>query len=222
MLSRRLLRRITRNTGRDDWKQRYLVGRGTYGVPNILEWPGGTTLRVGSFCSIAEDVTIVLGGNHRVDRITTFPFSELGAPAREIVGHPASRGDVVIGNDVWIGTKALILSGVRVGDGAVVGAGAVVSRDVSPYGIVVGNPARLVRTRFPPEEVAVLLALEWWNWDDAKLRAATPHLLNNSVGGLKEFSDRFDRAESIFPDRAGVSSSTVDYSVDAEATGPHT
>jgi len=136
---------------------------------------------------------IVLGGNHRLDLITTFPFDESNPPARDFVGRPTSRGDVLIGNDVWIGTRAMILSGVRIGDGAVIGAGAVVTRDVPPYGIVVGNPAKLVRHRFPMHDVDTLLALQWWNWDDQKIRSGMQLLLSGNVSGLKKFSDGYSR-----------------------------
>jgi chloramphenicol O-acetyltransferase type B len=87
----------------------------------------------------------------------------------------------------------MILSGVRIGDGAVIGAGAVVTRDVPPYGIVVGNPAKLVRHRFPMHDVDTLLALQWWNWDDQKIRSGMQLLLSGNVSGLKKFSDGYSR-----------------------------
>ena len=90
----------------------YDIGRGTYGNPRILRRNENTTLRIGAFCSIADDVHIFLGGNHRVDWATTFPFGEFWPEAQGIKGHPSSRGDVLIGNDVWIGRSAVILSGV--------------------------------------------------------------------------------------------------------------
>jgi len=124
----------------------YQIGRGTYGRPRIFSYPNDATLRIGAFCSIAADVGIFLGGNH----------------------HP----EWVIGNDVWIGREAVIMSGVTVGDGAVIGAGAVVGRDVPPYTIVVGNPARALRQRFAPEVVERLLAIRWWDWPDERLRRA--------------------------------------------------
>ncbi|MCB2116891.1 MAG: CatB-related O-acetyltransferase [Rhodobacteraceae bacterium] len=141
----------------------------------ILEWGEGTALRIGAFCSIADGVTVLLGGNHRIDWISTFPFGhihleELGGEG--IVGHPQSRGDVVIGNDVWIGQGATILSGVTIADGAVVGAGAVVARDIGPYEIWGGNPAVLLRPRFPAPVIEALLALKWWDLPEARLKEA--------------------------------------------------
>lgn len=95
------------------------VGRHTYGNPEIIEWGEGATLSIGAFCSIAEGVAIFLGGNHRLDWVTTYPFNYLWECGAGFQGHPATKGDVVIGNDVWIGRNAAILSGVHIGDGAV-------------------------------------------------------------------------------------------------------
>ncbi|MDT8421804.1 MAG: CatB-related O-acetyltransferase [Desulfuromonadales bacterium] len=145
------------------------IGEHTYGDPRIVDFGEGSTLIIGKYCSIASGVVILLGGNHRTDWVTTYPFPALGirwTEAATIEGHPQSRGDVVIGNDVWLGTDAMILSGVRIGDGAVVAARSVVTRDVPPYGIVAGNPAKLVRTRFDNVRVQALLALRWWDWPD--------------------------------------------------------
>jgi len=129
-------------------RDRFSVGRGTYGEPAVLSWGGPSTLRVGSFCSIAEGVVIFLGGgNHRHDWITTYPFSVFRESAKAIAGQMQTKGDVIIGNDVWIGASAVILSGVSIGDGAVIGAYAVVSKSVPAYTVAVGNPARPVRKR---------------------------------------------------------------------------
>lgn len=171
-----------------DWTQRFNVGRETYGKPRIMHWGEEATLHVGAFCSIAEGVTIFLGGNHRTDWITTFPFSVLWESGKSITGHPATRGDVVIGNDVWVGRQATILSGVTIGDGAVVGTCSVVTKDVPPYAIVAGNPAKLVRYRFSDEEIARLLGIAWWSWSDTKINEAMPLLLSGDVSSLYEFT----------------------------------
>ncbi|HEX5127349.1 MAG TPA: CatB-related O-acetyltransferase, partial [Rhodocyclaceae bacterium] len=137
--------KLTRKTLQQRYPQ-YSIGRGTYGDDLLVRnWNEGTTLRIGNYCSIAAGVKIYLGGEHRTDWVTTYPFSALWPEAAHIEGHPRSKGDVTIGNDVWIGTEAMILSGVTIGDGAVIGARAVVSRDVPPYAIVAGNPASVVR-----------------------------------------------------------------------------
>lgn len=162
------------------------VGEHTYGAPAVRWWGEEAGLRVGRYGSIARDVVIFLGGNHRVDWITTYPFSAL-APWKRLTGpmpHPATRGDVVIGNDVWLGEGCTILSGVSIGDGAVVAARAVVARDVPPYAIVAGNPARVIRYRFAERQVDALLALAWWNWDDARVASNLVHLLSGDVDAL--------------------------------------
>src|SRR5215210_7735099 len=95
------------------------IGRGTYGKPQVLSWRDGTALEIGAFCSISDNATIMLGGEHRTDWVTTYAFTHFFPEARGFKGHPRTKGDVVIGNDVWVGYEALILSGVRVGNGAV-------------------------------------------------------------------------------------------------------
>jgi len=97
-------------------------GEFTYGVPNVIRFDTTTKTVIGKFCSIANEVTFILGGNHRTDWVTTYPFpafSRYFPQALGLVGHPTSKGDLVIGNDVWIGRSAIILSGITIGDGAV-------------------------------------------------------------------------------------------------------
>jgi chloramphenicol O-acetyltransferase type B len=159
----------------------YQIGEGSYGDLQVLEFGEGATLRVGAYCSFARGVQVFLGGEHRTDWVTTYPFSALHPQFSHIPGHPKTRGDVNIGNDVWIGREAMVMSGVTVGDGAVIGARAVVARDVPAYGIVAGNPAVLVRHRFPPETVERLLAVAWWRWTPERVAAAVPRLLNTDI-----------------------------------------
>lgn len=109
----------------------YQYGYGSYGLPIVHDWLEGSSLKIGKFCSIAEDVNIFLGGNHRSDWISTFPFPAFEKQYSGIEGYAVSRGDVVIGNDVWLCTGAKILSGVTIGNGAVIGAYAVVTPCVS-------------------------------------------------------------------------------------------
>lgn len=143
------------------------IGEYTYGDPSVLDFgdsnPG--KLKIGSFCSISRNVTILLSGNHRVDWLTTYPFNVVFEEFRNITGHPFSKGDVIIGNDVWIGMDVVIMSGVTIGDGAVIGARAVVTKDVPPYAMVVGNPAKIVKYRFNDEIIKKLLLLRWWEKD---------------------------------------------------------
>ncbi|MDI1258556.1 methyltransferase domain-containing protein [Aquabacterium sp.] len=143
------------------------IGRFTYGMEHlsVREWGEGATLNIGSFCSIASSVTIFLGGNHRVDWVSTYPFGHLYADelgGQGIKGHPATNGDVVIGHDVWIGHGATIMSGVTIGDGAVIAANAQVVKDVAPYEIVGGNPAKHLKFRFDEDVRGALSRLQWW------------------------------------------------------------
>jgi chloramphenicol O-acetyltransferase type B len=157
------------------------IGRGSYGDLNVVEFGEGTTLTVGNYCSFARGAQVMLGGNHRLDWVTTYPFSAIDRRFSHFTGHPHSKGDVVIGNDVWVAREAMILSGVTIGDGAVIGARAVVSRDVPPYMIVAGNPAVEVRPRFPAPVIERLLALSWWDWPEERIASAMPHLLSNHI-----------------------------------------
>lgn len=164
------------------------VGKHTYGHEgiNIQHWGENSRLRIGAFCSIAASVTVFLGGNHRTDWVTTYPFGHTHTHVfrHDGAGHPATRGDVTIGNDVWIGQHATIMSGVTIGDGAVVAANAHVVTDVDPYSVVGGNPARHIRYRFTPDIAAALLRLRWWDWPDERIQSALGTLCSGDVEGL--------------------------------------
>jgi len=175
-------------------KSNISLGRFSYGFENInvRQWGEGASLKIGQFCSIADNINIFLGGNHRIDWITTFPFGhifqeELGG--QDIIGHPATKGDVIIGNDVWIGSGATILSGINIGDGAVISANATVVKNVQPYQIVAGNPATLIRKRFDDEIIELLLMLRWWDLEILEIKkiilllSTTPNIdvINNLI-----------------------------------------
>jgi chloramphenicol O-acetyltransferase type B len=159
----------------------YKIGRATYGNPTIYTWGEGAHIEIGAYCSFASGVKIFLGGNHRIDWVTTYPFSVFNVSARKIPGHPQSKGNIYIGNDVWIGRDAVILSGITIGDGAVIGTQAVVTRDVPPYAIVAGNPAKLIRMRFSDEVIKNLLEIKWWDWDEQKIEKFIPLLLSDDI-----------------------------------------
>lgn len=157
------------------------IGVGTYGSPLIYTWDEKTRIEFGKYCSIAADVKIIAGGEHRLDWITTYPFTEFPrawAGAIGVEGHPATKGDVIIGNDVWIGNGVTILSGVEIGDGAVIAAGSVVTRPIPPYSIAGGVPAKVIRLRFTPEIIDALLILKWWDWPIYKIQANLKSLLS--------------------------------------------
>lgn len=170
----------------------YQIGLGTYGDLSVLSWGEGATLNVGNYTSIAAGVKIFLGGEHRMDWVTTFPFNVLWESARHHKGHPKTKGNVLIGSDVWIGTEALISSGVTIGDGAVIGARAVVTHDVAPYAVVAGNPARVVKFRFDEETIERLLALRWWEWPESQIEKAMPEMLNQEIALFLEKAEQGD------------------------------
>lgn len=157
------------------------IGDFTYGNPKILSWGEGNYLKIGKYCSFANNVTIFMGGEHRVDWVTTYPFSAIDQKFSSIKGHPKTKGDIVIGNDVWIGANATIMSGVIIGDGAVIAAGSLVVKDVQPYEIVGGNPAYHIRFRFSQEIIENLLKIAWWNFEQKEIASLTPFLLSDDI-----------------------------------------
>ena len=154
----------------------------------LMREEGVDKLIIGSFCSIGSGAAFIMAGNqgHRHDWISTFPFywmSEVAAFSDAENGFlPA--GDTVIGNDVWIGSEAIVMPGITIGDGAVIGTRALITRDVEPYAIVAGNPAKLIRKRFDDALIAKLLELRWWDWSDEDLRKAMPILTSGNVSAL--------------------------------------
>ncbi len=163
------------------------IGAFSYGFPKVRFPESGTRLSIGRFCSIADGVEILLGGNHRLDWVTTYPFPalpRLWPEAAGITGSETSRGDVRIGHDVWLGSQCMVLSGVTIGHGAVIAARAVVTRDVPPYAIVAGNPARIVRYRHSETDIAQLLASRWWMRPEAEIRQLLPTLLSDKIAAL--------------------------------------
>lgn len=168
-----------------------MVNIGTHSYvdgPINLYFSEGANLNIGKFCSIAAGLVAILGGNHRGDWLSTFPFGkdfECSTP-----GHPSSKGDINIGNDVWIGMNSTILSGVTIADGAIIGACSVVSKDIPPYCLVCGNPATVKKQRFDDVTISNLIEIKWWDWPDSKISKAIPYLVSGNIGGLCEFAMR--------------------------------
>lgn len=165
----------------------FSIGAYSYGRPKVRFPESGRRLTIGRFCSIADKVEILLGGGHRLDWVSTYPFAAMAGlwPGLDASAeYHASRGDVVIGSDVWLGSGCLVLSGVTIGHGAVVAAHAVVSRDVPPYAVVAGNPARVVRHRFDPETVAALVETAWWDLPHAAVAGLVPLLQSGRTDEL--------------------------------------
>lgn len=156
------------------------VGSRTYGVTNIktFSWGEGAKLKLGKFCSIADGCRIYLGGNHQVGWYTTYPFGHVHKDVfpHHGLGHPTTKGNVVIGHDVWIGANVTIMSGVSIGHGAIIANNSHVVKSVAPYTIVGGNPANVIRKRFSDDEIEFLLELEWWNMPEPLIAKIAPIL----------------------------------------------
>ena len=148
----------------------------------------GDKLIIGKFCAIAKDVKFIMNGaNHKISGASTYPFSifrngwEKVMP--EIKDLPL-KGDTVIGNDVWLGYDALIMPGIKIGDGAIIASRSVVTKDVPPYAVVGGNPAKLIKLRHSEEEIEKLLALKWWNWPVEKITANLKLITGGDIRAL--------------------------------------
>jgi acetyltransferase-like isoleucine patch superfamily enzyme len=164
---------------------RVSVGRYTYGNPKIMIWTEHERVNVGSFCSIADHVTIFAGGEHNHHWATTYPLRiAFNDPVANKDGHPATKGPTVIGHDVWLGYGATIMSGVNIGDGAVIGAHSVVTQNVPAYAIYAGNPAVFKKMRFDTATIQHLQAMQWWHWPLEKIRANVHLLCNPSLTDL--------------------------------------
>ncbi|MET3408001.1 hypothetical protein ABIC59_005473 [Priestia aryabhattai] len=139
---------------------------------------------------LADNVTILLGGEHRTDWVTTYPLSILFPEGNGFSGHPKTKGDVIISHDVWIGKDSMIVSSVKIGNGAVIGARSVITKDVPPYGIVAGNPSKLTKLRFSSEIINKLEELAWWNWEISTIKKHLSYLLSDDIS---RFINNFEK-----------------------------
>lgn len=175
-----------------------IYGKYSYGLEHvrIYHWDVDSKLRIGSFNSISSS-EFLLGGNHRTDWLTTFPFGHVfderfpNGAIHGLKGHPVSKGDITIKNDVWIGYGCTVMGGVTIGNGSVLAARAVVTKDVPDYSIVGGNPARILKYRFDEQMIAMLLDMAWWNEDDKVINAIVPSL--QSIGTLEDLQHLKDQ-----------------------------
>ena len=155
----------------------------------------GDCLKIGKFCSIACGAKFIFtSANHTLDSLSTYPFplfyEEWDTPVSEVAQAWDNKGDIIVGSDVWIGYEAVILSGVHIGNGAVIGARAVVTRDVEPYAIVGGVPARTIRKRFDEETVRALESLHWWDLPARQIKELLPAIKSGDIKALMEAYSR--------------------------------
>lgn len=148
-------------------------------------------LIIGSYCSIGSGASFIMAGNqgHRYDWVSSFPFFYMS----EVLNFSESKdgfqraGDTLIGNDVWIGSEAMIMPGITIGHGAVIGSRALVTKDVEPYSIIGGNPAKLIKKRFSENHIALLLEMRWWDWEDSVVKEAMSVLCSNDIDSLYSY-----------------------------------
>lgn len=150
----------------------------------------GDKLIIGKFCQIATGVRFIMNGsNHAMNGISTYPFKVFGDAWSDASMDVISKGDTLIGNDVWIGNSVTIMQGVKIGDGAIIGTNSLVTKDVEPYSIIGGNPARLIRKRFDEETIEFLSHLSWWNWDVEKITRNLKSISQGCIAELKLISE---------------------------------
>lgn len=168
---------------------RYLLGDGS--TKNYKEIFGEDfifdKLEIGKFCSIGSGASFILAGNqgHNHRWISAYSFDP--SVFSNAKNGFETKGDTIIGNDVWIGTEAIIMPGVKIGDGAVIGTRSVVTKDVEPYSVVVGNPAKTIKKRFNDKEIKMLLEIKWWEWSVEKINEALPYICSENILDLYKF-----------------------------------
>jgi acetyltransferase-like isoleucine patch superfamily enzyme len=180
-------------------KGKVTIGKHTYGTPIILSLWKYDKITIGDYCSIGPLVIIIPGSGHilpkeyRNFRVSTYPLTLLKKDSWKPEydhPHPENDGVVIIGNDVWIGARAIVNPGVTIGDGAIIGSGSVVTRDVEPYSIVAGSPAKIINHRYNPDQINKLLKIAWWNWDEKKIIENLDYMYGDVDKFIEKFSEQ--------------------------------
>lgn len=164
-------------------------GKYSYGKPTVFFNNPKYSIKIGNFCSIASGCQIFLCANHRFDWVTTYPFGHINTDKFNTFdgkGVPYAKGDVIIGNDVWIGANVTIMSGTNIGDGSIVANNSHIVKDIEPYSIYGGNPAKFIKYRFSKEQIEKLLQIKWWFWEDEKINRFAPLLCNENIDNFIE------------------------------------
>ncbi|MFI6043924.1 CatB-related O-acetyltransferase [Nocardia sp. NPDC051321] len=160
---------------------------------NVLYHYGPEKLIIGKFCALGTGTRFIMNGaNHRMDGPSTFPFPTMGGSWSnhfDLLTGLSNRGDTVVGNDVWFGNGVTVMPGVRIGHGAIISTGSVVTGDVPDYGIVGGNPARLIRNRYDDKDIARLLAVAWWDWPVEHLTEHVRTIMSGTIADLEAAAD---------------------------------
>ena len=196
---RRSLNRAESSVALQERVQRHLadgtlvMGTMSYYAPNVVKYQGDTgRVIIGNFASVAPDADFYVGGLHRTEWVSQYGLrTMLDLPGAHEDGFTHGRGDIVVGSDTWVTNGCTVMSGVTIGDGAVVGTKAVVAKDVRPYAVVVGNPAREIRRRFSDEQVDALLRIRWWDWPTEQVKQHVELICSPDIDA---FIARFDPA----------------------------
>ncbi|KNF08911.1 chloramphenicol acetyltransferase Cat [Gottschalkia purinilytica] len=140
-------------------------------------------IKIGKYCCLASGIVFMMGGNqnHNTNWITVYPFK------KKLIESYKSKGDTIVGNDVWIGSEAMVMPGIKIGDGAIVASRSVVTRDVEPYTIVGGNPAKFIKKRFTEAQIEMLLEMRWWDWKEEDINNAIDILSSTDIGELYKY-----------------------------------